>query len=316
MGNWRLLTLNFFLLSNVTECHCRRCYGYYSRINPLESCSGTMIRFEEDHCRRIFQVDCPFIVWQSYGFSWIQNDICNDSSGAICYSCFCQNVLSNHCFHPHSDLHSVIKFPRAWSSIAAIFTHMLSDISSSVFVCLSSELMIYLLFPVSSQCLATAASFHRSRTLWRGIIKMALLHGCFEKSGAWHPSLVKTSLCTSCRSSSVQFPILSLLSISIQVSSFTLIWSLRITTVSNCLYTSWPRSAQGLLVPGQLLVFESPVRSRSFALSALDQDQDRSSQFQNLQKTEPDLCRPVFCGLLRLQDRSKPVQTRTGSQLV
>ena len=57
------------------------------------------------------------------------------------------------------------------------------------------------------------------------------------------------------------------------------------------------------------LVFESLVQSRSFASSTLDQDQDQSSQFQNQQKTKPDLCGLVFCGLLWLQDQSELVHS-------
>ena len=44
------------------------------------------------------------------------------------------------------------------------------------------------------------------------------------------------------------------------------------------------------------LVFESPVWSRSLASKALDRDRDRSLKIPNCQKTEPDLCRPVFSG--------------------
>ena len=61
-----------------------------------------------------------------------------------------------------------------------------------------------------------------------------------------------------------------------------------------------------------VLVFESTVWSRSLASKALDRDRDRSSKLPNCQKTEPDLCRPVFSGFLRLQDRSWPVEIVTG----
>src|ERR1700678_4320019 len=59
------------------------------------------------------------------------------------------------------------------------------------------------------------------------------------------------------------------------------------------------------------LVFESPVRSRSLASKALDRDRDRSSKLPNCQKPGPDLCGPVFFGLFRLQDRSRPVHHRS-----
>jgi len=46
----------------------------------------------------------------------------------------------------------------------------------------------------------------------------------------------------------------------------------------------------------QHIVFESPVWSSLLAPSALDRNRNWSSQFQKLQKTEPNCHRMVFCG--------------------
>jgi len=51
------------------------------------------------------------------------------------------------------------------------------------------------------------------------------------------------------------------------------------------------------------VVFGSPVWSGLLVPSALDRNHNRSSQFEKLQKLRPNCNRPVFCGLLRLQDR-------------
>jgi len=50
------------------------------------------------------------------------------------------------------------------------------------------------------------------------------------------------------------------------------------------------------------LVFGSPVQSGLLVPSALDRNCNWSSQFEKLQKLRPNCNRPVFCGLLWLQD--------------
>ena len=85
-------------------------------------------------------------------------------------------------------------------------------------------------------------------------------------------------------------------------------WSRRYLLMVVVAYSSIPLDGLFIIPRNSFhVVFESPVRSRSFASSALDRDRDRSSTFPHCQKTEPDLCRPVFSGFLRLQDRSWPV---------
>ena len=75
---------------------------------------------------------------------------------------------------------------------------------------------------------------------------------------------------------------------------------------------------RGELVPGRVgrVVFESPVRSGFLTPRVIDWDRDRSFEIEIGQKTGPNRYGPVFCGLLQLQDRSKPVMVQTGPKPV
>ena len=64
------------------------------------------------------------------------------------------------------------------------------------------------------------------------------------------------------------------------------------------------------------LVLGSPVRSGFLTPRDMDRDRDRSFEIYIGPKTEPNWYGPVFCGFLRLQDRSKPVMVQTGPKLV
>jgi len=62
---------------------------------------------------------------------------------------------------------------------------------------------------------------------------------------------------------------------------------------------------------GLYIVFESPVQSGLLVPSTLDRNHNQSFQIEKPQRTGPNCERPVFCSLLRLQDRFWPVLVLT-----
>ena len=76
------------------------------------------------------------------------------------------------------------------------------------------------------------------------------------------------------------------------------------------------RACQRRASSSSSLVFESPVRSGFLTPRVIDRDRDRSFEIEIGQKTGPNRYGPVFCGLLQLQDRSKPVMVQTGPKPV
>jgi len=67
-------------------------------------------------------------------------------------------------------------------------------------------------------------------------------------------------------------------------------------------FTAMEKSCAAIPVHTSKVVFGSPVQSGLLVPSALDCNRNRSSQFEKLQKPRPNRNRPVFCGLLQLQD--------------